>query len=185
MPLPYSQDLRDRVLAACGRGMSTRQIAELFNVSPSWVRRVKQRLRDDGETSPRPPEPKCRHTKIDRGHLRELVELHPDATLVELRKMLGKDIVLAIVGNKADLEKRRTVSLEEAQKCATRWGILLRVFVFVFVFCCCLLFCSALSLPTSASVGTCADFSCSFFAIGPADTRHRSTGSAPPEWAPA
>ncbi len=89
MPLPYSQDLRDRVLAACSRGMSTKQITELFGVSPSWVRRVKQRLRDDGETTPRPPEPKCRHTKIDRDRLVELVEAHPDATLVELREMLG------------------------------------------------------------------------------------------------
>lgn len=91
MPVPYSQDLRDRVLAACGRGMSTKQIGELFGVSPSWVRRIKQRLRDDGEQSPRPPEPKCRHTKIDRDRLVELVELHPDATLVELREMLGVD----------------------------------------------------------------------------------------------
>ena len=36
----------------------------------------------------------------------------------ELRKMLGQDISLCIVGNKIDLEKDRHVSMEEAE----RWG---------------------------------------------------------------
>jgi len=89
MPIPYSQDLRDRVLAACDRAMKTKQIADLFGVSPSWVRRVKQRRREHGEVAPRPPEPAVRHMKIDRVCLRELVEHHPDATLFELRTLLG------------------------------------------------------------------------------------------------
>ncbi len=89
MPIPYSQDLRDRVLAACNRAMKTKQIADLFGVSTSWVRRVKQRCRDHDEVAPRPPEPTARYAKIDRSRLRELVETHPDATLVELRAMLG------------------------------------------------------------------------------------------------
>jgi transposase len=89
MPVPYSQDLRVRVLAACDRAMKTRQIGDLFGVSRSWVRRVKQRRREHGELEPRPPEPTARYAKIDRVRLRELVETHPDATLVELRAMLG------------------------------------------------------------------------------------------------
>ncbi len=89
MPIPYSQDLRDRVLAACDRAMKTKHIADLFGVSRSWVRRVKQRRREHGEVAPRPPEPPVRYAKIDRVRLRELVEAHPDATLVELRAMLG------------------------------------------------------------------------------------------------
>ena len=80
MPIPYSQDLRDRVLAACARAMKTKRIADLFGVSTSWVRRVKQRARDHDEVAPRPPEPVIRYAKIDRVHLRELVEAHPDAT---------------------------------------------------------------------------------------------------------
>jgi transposase len=69
--------------------MKTKQIADLFCVSSSWVRRVKQRRRDHGELSPRSPEPATRHFKIDRAQLRTLVEAHPDATLAELRAMLG------------------------------------------------------------------------------------------------
>lgn len=34
----------------------------------------------------------------------------------ELKKMLGSEICLVIAGNKIDLEKERTVSLEDAEK---------------------------------------------------------------------
>ena len=34
----------------------------------------------------------------------------------ELRKMVGKDISIAIAGNKSDLERNRQVSTEEGQK---------------------------------------------------------------------
>jgi len=90
MGAAYSQDLRDRVLAACDRGMPTKQVAEVFQVSRAWVRRVKQRRREFGETAPRKmggPGP----VKIDRARLAELVRERPDATLKELRGMLGID----------------------------------------------------------------------------------------------
>jgi len=90
MGAAYSQDLRDRVLAACDRGMPTKQVAEVFQVSRAWVRRVKQRRRELGETAPRKmggPGP----VKIDRARLAELVRERPDATLKELRGMLGID----------------------------------------------------------------------------------------------
>ena len=88
MATPYSQDLRDRVLAAYGRGMKTKAIAQVFSVSPAWARRLKQRLREAGESSPRPMGGK-RFEKIDRARLAELVEQQPDATLEELRIRLG------------------------------------------------------------------------------------------------
>jgi len=40
----------------------------------------------------------------------------------ELRKMLGKEVVLAIAGNKSDLERNRVVSVEEAEKYAESVG---------------------------------------------------------------
>ncbi|MBM4023377.1 MAG: helix-turn-helix domain-containing protein, partial [Planctomycetes bacterium] len=39
---PYATECRGAVLAACDRGRSTREVATRFNVSESWVRRVKQ-----------------------------------------------------------------------------------------------------------------------------------------------
>ena len=94
MATPYSQDLRDRVLRAYDRGMKTKQIAETFHVSPSWARRVKQRRRETGETTHRPMgSPGV--TIVNREHLASLVREHPDATLAELRALLGVECALS------------------------------------------------------------------------------------------
>jgi transposase len=94
MAAPYSQDLRDRVLRAYDRGMTTKQIADTFGVSPAWARRVKQRHREKGERSHRPMgNPGFRI--VDREQLVNLVREHPDATLAELRTMLGVQCALS------------------------------------------------------------------------------------------
>ncbi len=94
MATPYSQDLRDRVLRAYDRGMKTKRIAETFDVSPSWARRVKQRRRETGETSHRRMgSPGV--TIVDRQQLAALVGKHPDATLAELRTWLGVQCALS------------------------------------------------------------------------------------------
>ena len=96
MGAPYAQDLRDRVLAAYDRGMKTKQIAELFEVSSSWARRVKQRRRETGETSPR-PRGGATVIKIDLDRLAKLVKQRPDATIKELHALLGVDCVESAV----------------------------------------------------------------------------------------
>ena len=94
MAKPYSQDLRDRVLQAYDRGMKTKQIANVFNISPAWARRVKQRRRESGETSHRRMgSPGV--TIVDRKQLAALVQAHPDATLAELRSLLGVQCALS------------------------------------------------------------------------------------------
>ncbi len=97
MGAAYAQDLRDRVLAAYDRGMKTRQIADLFLVSPAWARRVKQRRRETGETTPRPMGG-ATVIKIDLVQLAELVRGRPDATIKELHALLGIDCVESAVG---------------------------------------------------------------------------------------
>jgi transposase len=94
MARPYSQDLRERVLRAYDRGMKTKQIAVTFHVSSAWARRVKQRRRETGETTHRPMGgPGV--TIVDRGRLAALVGAHPDATLAELRRLLGVQCALS------------------------------------------------------------------------------------------
>jgi len=88
MARPYSQDLRNRVLAAYERGMQTTQIAETFAVSRAWARRVRQRFRERGERTPRPMGGP-RVIKIDQAKLAALVAQRPDATIRELRESLG------------------------------------------------------------------------------------------------
>lgn len=84
----YSIDLRAKVLAAHDRGVRHKDIAEMLDVSESWIRRVVQRRREHGELTPRPRI--GRHpVKIDRARLAELVAASPDATLAELRDRLG------------------------------------------------------------------------------------------------
>jgi transposase len=81
----YSEDLRERVLAAVDRGGRVYEIAPLFGVSVSYVYKALERRRRDGIATalPRAGRP---GRKLD-GHLEALaahVAEHPDATLAEL-----------------------------------------------------------------------------------------------------
>jgi len=83
----YSMDLRKRVLADSDAGLPTKQVAEKYGVSRTWVRWLKQRRRETGQIEPGVPTGRPR--KIDREQLAALVKQWPDATLVELRDRLG------------------------------------------------------------------------------------------------
>lgn len=89
---PYSKEFRREVLAACDRGRSTREVATYFNVSESWVRRIKQERREQNKIA---PWLKRRRTPLwaplaDR--MRELVRHKPDLTLRELKAELQTDL---------------------------------------------------------------------------------------------
>jgi transposase len=96
----YSVDLRERVLAACDAGHGTKEVAQLFGVSPAWVRRLKQRRRERGSILPLPrtygPKPlldQCQE------QLREQVRRRPDATLEELRAALPVKVCIGTLWN--------------------------------------------------------------------------------------
>jgi transposase len=79
----YSMDLRKRVLARCDAGRTTREVARVFGVSEPWVRRLKQRRREEGIIGPRPSGGR-RHGHFDPVHLEQLrgwLRQHSDATL--------------------------------------------------------------------------------------------------------
>ena len=48
----YSKEFRRDVLAASDAGEGTRSVALRFNVSESWVRRIKQERREQGKVAP-------------------------------------------------------------------------------------------------------------------------------------
>jgi transposase len=112
----YSLDLRKRVLARCDAGHGTKQVAELFNVSPAWVRRLKQRRRQWNSIAPvqrKMPDQRKLKDK-DRERLETLVAGTPDATLQELKKMIdGKASIVtiwrALRDLKLSLKKRASV----------------------------------------------------------------------------
>jgi transposase len=94
----YSMDLRKRVLAACDGGKQTKEVARLFSVSPAWVRRLKQRRREDGSIAPRPikrvGQPKLDETA--RARVLEMVNHKPDSTLEELRGWIDRELNIRI-----------------------------------------------------------------------------------------
>ena len=49
---PYSKEFRGDVLAAFDRGRSTHEVATYFDVSESWVRRIKQERREQSKVAP-------------------------------------------------------------------------------------------------------------------------------------
>jgi transposase len=89
MARAYSQDLRDRVLAATAEGLSARQVAARFGVGIStaivWVRRARQ----GGERSAR-LQGQPRRSKLDAhiDFLLGLVERICDITLREMQVRL-------------------------------------------------------------------------------------------------
>jgi transposase len=89
----YSMDVRERVLAACDENEATKVVAQRFNVSPAWVRRLKQHRRERGDISPRKGGG-SRGFKIDRRQLSRLINEQPDATLAELRQRLSVSVSL-------------------------------------------------------------------------------------------
>lgn len=86
----YSPDLRERVLEDCDGGMEARQVAVKYRVSESWIRRLKQRRRETGETTARSSR-NGRSAKwlIYAERIKELIAQKPDATLRELAVALN------------------------------------------------------------------------------------------------
>lgn len=86
MPGPYSQDLRDRVIAALDAGQHSQPaIAETFGVSVSTVEKWARRWREAGSCAARPHGGgQGRRLAECEAVLRTAVQRQPDLTLAEL-----------------------------------------------------------------------------------------------------
>ncbi|MBI3836116.1 MAG: IS630 family transposase, partial [Planctomycetes bacterium] len=92
----YSVDLRKRVLAMCDVGRRAHEVAKVFDVSESWIRRLKQRRREDGKITERPSGGR-RHGHFDAIRLTQLeqwLRQRPDATLEALRERVIEEMSL-------------------------------------------------------------------------------------------
>lgn len=89
----YSIDLRERILKDVDAGMTTRLVALKYDVSESWVRRLKQRRRELGEVSPRSSRNRVQPKWLPlTEEIQKLVAEKSDITLRELRESLGTEI---------------------------------------------------------------------------------------------
>ena len=92
----YSLEFRKRVLAMCDKGRTTREVARAFDVSESWIRRIKQVRRERGLLGPLPMGGR-RHGHFDAARLSQLegwLRQHPDATLEWLRARVVREMEL-------------------------------------------------------------------------------------------
>ena len=92
----YSLDFRKRVLAMCDKGRTTREVARAFDVSESWVRRIKQLRREQGLWGPMPGGGR-RHGLFDAARMSQIegwLRQHPDATLEWLRARVIREMEL-------------------------------------------------------------------------------------------
>lgn len=86
----YSQDLRERVLAAVDGGLRVREAAPLFRVSVSYIYKALERRASTGATAPAARGGAQRKVVLSGHEAALLAHLRakPDATLGELRRWL-------------------------------------------------------------------------------------------------
>ena len=96
----YSLDLRERVVAAYDQKVGTvPQVAQLFQVSVSWVKKLLRQRRKTGTLAPKPHgggwTPRFQGESLER--LKDLVAADPDVTLQELLERSGvKGSIMAV-----------------------------------------------------------------------------------------
>ena len=80
----YSQDLRERVLAAVARGMPRQEVSTTFAISFGSLKRWLHTQRFGPKATPaRPPGPKPTITADQQAQLTAQVRAHPDATIAQ------------------------------------------------------------------------------------------------------
>jgi transposase len=96
---PYSKERRGEVLAACDTGEGTQAVALRFQVSESWVRRIKQERRETGKVAPATTRNRIPKWRAIEQQIREAIAEQPDITLVELKAKLGTDFCVQTLCN--------------------------------------------------------------------------------------
>ena len=109
---PYSAEFRGEVLAACDANEGTRAVALRFDVSESWVRRIKQQRRETGQVAPKKAAPRKPKWHAWTDWLLRKVADQPDLYLRELQAQLsderGENVcVMTICSACRELEQSR------------------------------------------------------------------------------
>jgi transposase len=88
---PYTAELRGEVLAACDANEGTRVVALRFEVSESWVRRIKQQRRETGQIAPKTAAPRQPKWQAWADWLVAKITARPDIYLRELQAELKQE----------------------------------------------------------------------------------------------
>jgi transposase len=74
----YLKEFRREVLAACDAKLGTRKVALQFNVSESWVRRIKQERREQGKLGPATKRRRTPKWVAEADAIQAAIAKHPD-----------------------------------------------------------------------------------------------------------
>ena len=122
MARPYSKEFRGEVLSACDSGKGTREVALLFDVSESWVRRVKQERRELGKTAPLLKRNRSSKWAKYSDQIMAIYAARPDTTLAELKEELGTTLsrsTLCIALRKLKLTYKKKSSSRQSKSVKT------------------------------------------------------------------
>jgi transposase len=81
----YSKEFRRDVLRACDAGGGTREVALKFDVSESWVRRIKQERREQGKVAPKTTRSRRKTWEPYADWILAQLDARPDIYLRELQ----------------------------------------------------------------------------------------------------
>ena len=97
MARPYSLDLRERVVGAIEGGLSRREAAEVFGVSPSTAVKWMRQHQDSGSVAPRAMGGD-RRSRLggERSFIEEQLDAENDLTIEELRAALREARGIAV-----------------------------------------------------------------------------------------
>ena len=118
----YSKEFRDDVLSACDSGKGTREVALLFDVSESWLRRVRQERREFGKTAPLLKRNQSSQWAKYSDQIMAICAARPDTTLAELKEELGTTFsrsTLCIALRKLKLTCKKKSSLQQNKSVKT------------------------------------------------------------------
>ena len=100
---PYTTEFRGEVLAACDANEGTKAIAIRFQVSESWVRKIKQQRRETGQVEPGKAAPRRPQWHRWADWLISKIKARPDIYLrelqVDLKKERGEEVCLTTICN--------------------------------------------------------------------------------------
>jgi transposase len=103
--LPYSLDLRERVVGAYQEGLETiEEIAERFAVGQTFVKKMLRQKRETGSLEIKKPRSGAKKllSKKDFKWLRRQIEKEPDLTIDQLHERIGKERNLNAAGRLSD-----------------------------------------------------------------------------------
>jgi transposase len=114
MSKPYSEDLRERVVAAVEGGLSRRQAAGVFDVGVSTVIRWVQRFRATGSFAAQPLGGDHRSLLTGvRDWILERIEAEPDLTIEEIQNELRERGVIVGYGTVWRFFEREAITFKK------------------------------------------------------------------------